>query len=314
MSGPVTGSDTPPVADSPTRQAMLQVVEVTAAREAPVGRATVRRALPRSGRRTVGAWCFADHFGPVDVDPTSGLNIGPHPHIGLHTVTWLLAGEVLHRDSLGSEQVIRPGQLNLMTAGHGVAHSEEGTGTYRGRVEGVQLWVAQPEATRQGAPAFEHHAELPRVQLGRSAATILVGSFGGQTSSARADTPLVGADVVLQAGDSEWPLRPDFEYALLVLEGTVRVEGHSVGPDHLAYLGAGRDSLTLNATEPSRLMVLGGEPFPEPVLMWWNFVARTREEIEAATRQWNEADARFGVVASQLPRILAPSVPPGLRA
>lgn len=315
MSGPITGSDTPPIVDSPNRPATHQmpVVEVTAAREAPVGRATVRRALPRSGRRTVGAWCFADHFGPVEVDPTTGLNIGPHPHIGLHTVTWLLSGEVLHRDSLGSEQIIRPGQLNLMTAGRGVAHSEEGTGTYRGRVEGVQLWVAQPDSTCWGLPAFEHHADLPRVQLGRSAATVLVGHFGGQTSAARTDTPLVGVDVVLQAGGSEWPLRPDFEYALLVLDGTLRVEGQLASPDHLAYLGASRDHLTITATEPARLMLLGGETFPEPLIMWWNFVARDRQEVELATRQWNEADARFGVVASHLPRIPAPSVPPGLR-
>jgi quercetin 2,3-dioxygenase len=314
MSGPVTDANTPPVAISPANRGRPQVVEVTAAREAPVGRSRVRRALPRSGRRTVGAWCFADHFGPIDVTPTSGLDIGPHPHTGLHTVTWLLAGEVLHRDSLGSEQVIRPGQLNLMTAGQGVAHAEEATGTYGGQVEGVQLWVAQPEATRHRAPAFEHHPDLPRVQLERSAATVLVGSFAEQTSPARADTPLVGVDVVLQAGVSGWPLRPDFEYALLVLEGVVTIEDHAVGADHLAYLGSGRATLTLNVTEPARLLLLGGEPFPEPLLMWWNFVARDRAEVEAATRQWNEGDARFGVVASQLPRIPAPPVPPGLRA
>ena len=140
-------------------------IEVTESHTATVGKFSVRRALPRRGRRTVGAWCFADHMGPADVTETSGMDIGPHPHIGLQTVTWLLDGEALHRDSLGSEQLITPGQLNLMTAGAGVAHSEEATGRYHGRLEGIQLWVALPEPTRDSAAAFEHHAELPRVEL-----------------------------------------------------------------------------------------------------------------------------------------------------
>ena len=127
-------------------------VEVTASHEAQVGRFTVRRALPRRGRRTVGAWCFADHMGPADVTEGSGLDVGPHPHMGLQTVTWLLDGQALHKDTLGSEQVITPGQLNLMTAGHAVAHAEEATGHYRGTLEGIQLWIAQPDRTRNGAP------------------------------------------------------------------------------------------------------------------------------------------------------------------
>jgi redox-sensitive bicupin YhaK (pirin superfamily) len=228
-------------------------------------------------------------------------------------VTWLLEGEVLHRDSLGSEQVIRPGQLNLMTAGHGVAHSEEATGAYRGQLQGVQLWVAQPEATRHAPAAFEHHAQLPRVQLGRSEATILVGTFDGRTSPARADTPLVGVDAVLQAGATDWPLEARFEHALLLLEGAVALEGQVVGAGHLAYLGEGRSSLTLRTDGQARLLLLGGEPFAEPILMWWNFVARTRAEVELATRQWNAHDPRFGSVASPLARIPAPPVPEGLR-
>jgi redox-sensitive bicupin YhaK (pirin superfamily) len=252
-------------------------------------------------------------MGPELVTETRGLDIGPHPHTGLQTVTWLVAGEVLHRDSLGSEQVIRAGQLNLMTAGEGVTHSEEATGRYRGQLHGVQLWVAQPEATRHGAAAFEHHGELPRVHVGRSEATILVGTFSGRTSPARADTPLVGVDAVLQVGATDWPLEAQFEHALLILEGTIDVEGQPVETGHLAYLGQRRQALGLRTDSQARLLLLGGEPLAEPILMWWNFVARSRAEVETATREWNAQEPRFGSVASPLARIPAPAVPEGLR-
>src|SRR5215210_1716331 len=151
MSGPVSVADAAPAPAVDRPEACeLEIIE---GRDAQVGAFGVNRVLPRRRRRSVGAWCFVDHMGPGDVTADRGLDIGPHPHIGLQTVTWLLRGEVLHRDSLGSEQVIRPGQLNLMTAGHGVSHSEETAGTYAGALHGVQLWVAQPSATRDGPPA-----------------------------------------------------------------------------------------------------------------------------------------------------------------
>jgi quercetin 2,3-dioxygenase len=300
VSGPVGTVDAPPTGGHAGPEPAC--VEIIAAREAVVGRLRVRRALPRLERRTVGAWCFADHVGPAEVTPTAGLDIGPHPHIGLQTVTWMLEGEVLHRDSLGSEQVIRPGQLNLMTAGQGVAHSEEAVGTYEGMLHAVQLWIAQPEATRHGPPAFQHHPSLPRVE--RAKATVLVGEFDGVTSPARHDTPLVGLDIALEPGSTEWPLRADFEYALIVLEGAVQLGEQVVEPGQLAYLGEGRDELGLRVREPSRALLLGGEPFEEPLLMWWNFVARTREEIEAAYAHWQNGG--FGRVASPLERIPAP--------
>ena len=305
MSGPVTGQDTPPlaVADSPAPAGL----ELTESRDEQVGRFPVRRALPRRGRRTVGAWCFADHMGPADVTERSGLDIGAHPHIGLQTVTWLIEGEALHRDSLGSEQVIAPGQLNLMTAGAGVSHSEEATGRYRGRIEGLQLWVAQPEGTRHGSPDFEHHSELPHVELGHAVATVLIGELADALSPARHDTPLLGADLALSPGASLLPLRPDWEYALVPLRGAVDVEGQLATPGHLAYLGLGRDELALDAHEPSRLVLLGGEPLQDKLVMWWNFVGRTREEVAAAYDSWQQQDDRFGRVASALPRIPAPS-------
>ncbi|HKQ00524.1 MAG TPA: pirin family protein [Actinomycetes bacterium] len=305
MSGPVSTVDAPPV-ESRAGAVKPACVEITPSREATVGAMRVLRALPRRERRTVGAWCFADHMGPELVTETKGLDIGPHPHTGLQTVTWLVAGEVLHRDSLGSEQVIRAGELNLMTAGNGVTHSEEATGRYRGQLHGVQLWVAQPEATRDGPAAFEHHAELPRVELGDAVATVLVGSFAGAASAARRDTALVGVDAALRPGMAAWPLEPAFEHALVVLDGKVLVGEQVVRPGELAYLGQGREELALSADGPTRVLLLGGEPFPEPILMWWNFVARSRAELDGAYRQWEAGDPRFGRLRSPLPRIPAP--------
>jgi redox-sensitive bicupin YhaK (pirin superfamily) len=320
MSGPVVGEDQAGIpAEETTGTSGPRAVEITDGRAQTVGAIPVRRTLPIRSRRTVGAWCFVDHLGPLAVAPDAsqggarGVDVGPHPHTGLHTVTWLLAGEVRHLDSLGSEQVIRPGQLNLMTAGHGVVHAEEGT-DYRGPLHGAQLWVAQPEATRDGPAAFEHHAEVPVAEVGGpgglAVAAVLLGEFAGVTSPARRDTELTGVDLDLRPGRAVLPLRPGFEYALVVLEGAVKVAGGPVArPGQLAYLGLGRDELALDVAEPARALLLGGLPFPEPVLMWWNFVARTRAELTAAVEQWAGHDERFGPVASALDRIPAPPPP-----
>lgn len=307
MSGPVTANDASPVNEvghpEPT------TLEVTESRDAQVGTLRVRRALPRRARRTVGAWCFIDHMGPAPVTEEGGVSIGPHPHMGLQTVTWLLAGEILHRDSLGSEQLIRPGQLNLMTAGHGVSHAEESTGRHRGDAHGVQLWVAQPDRTRHDSPAFEHHAELPLVELDSGAATVIVGELDGAASPARRDTDHVGIDLDLRPGDTHLRLKRSFEYALVVLQGAVSLDGRAVEPGHLAYLGIGRDECALVAVEHTRALLVGGVPFDEPILMWWNYVARTRDEISVAHRQWTDGDERFGRVSSKLPRISAEPPP-----
>lgn len=304
MSGPVKPNDaSPDRADA--GPASPPLVELSDSRTEQVGQIQVRRALPRKGRRTVGAWCFADHMGPAAVAEDSGLDIGPHPHIGLQTVTWLIDGEVLHRDSLGSEQVIKPGQLNLMTAGRGVSHAEERSGHYRGTLQGIQLWVALPEATRHGPAAFEHHAELPRTDLDGAVATVLVGQLGDLASPARHDTPLVGVDLDLRQATTV-PLRPDFEHALVVLDGAAAVDGTPVSPGKLAYLGLGRSELRLDVRQPTRAVLIGGEPFPEQILMWWNFVGRSRSEIDDARTAWADGDERFGSVGSALPLIPAP--------
>ena len=283
-------------------------VEVQDARESTVGEIPVRRSLPKARRRTVGAWCFVDHFGPLAVGPDGGIDIGPHPHTGLSTVTYLLDGQVLHRDSLGSEQVIRPGQLNLMTAGHGLSHAEEPTGHYRGTMHGVQLWVALPEATRHGEPAFEHHAELPQVEISGAVATLLVGSLAGSRSPARQDTPLLGAAVDLHAAVTVLPLESSYEHLVVVLEGVVLLDDAPVRPGQSGYLGPGRDEVALQAPDGARVLLLGGEPFGEQIVMWWNFVGRSREELAEAAAQWQRADDRFGRVATDLARIPAPAV------
>jgi redox-sensitive bicupin YhaK (pirin superfamily) len=305
MSGPVDVQDTPPVS-APGSDVEPPPAEVVDARESVVGSMTVRRSLPKARRRTVGAWCFVDHFGPLAVGPDGGIDIGPHPHIGLSTVTYLLDGQVLHRDSLGSEQVIRPGQLNLMTAGRGLSHAEEPTGHYRGTMHGVQLWVAQPEATRHGEPAFEHHPDLPRVELDGAEATLLVGSLGGATSPARSRTPLLGAAVDLRPGATEVALEPAYEHLVVVLDGVLVLDDAPAHPGQSAYLGIGRSSALLVAPDGARVLLLGGVPFEERIVMWWNFVGRSREELAEAGRQWESGEDRFGRVASALPRVPLP--------
>jgi redox-sensitive bicupin YhaK (pirin superfamily) len=245
----------------------------------------VTRTLPHQRRRMVGAWCFLDAYGPHDLTGTAGMRIGPHPHIGLQTVSWLVTGELLHRDSLGSRREIRPGQLNLMTAGRGIAHSEESPADHGGVLHGVQLWVALPEADRAGPPAFAHHGDLPVCADGGLTATVLMGELAGSASPARCFSPLLGAEVALVAGtDARLPLRRDFEYAVLTLDGTAAVDGAELKPGPLRYLG--RTSLRLGAGGAARVLLLGGEPSAEKLVMWWNFVGRTHEEIVAAREDW----------------------------
>ena len=278
-------------------------VQVIESRTAQIGALSVRRALPTKGRRTVGAWCFIDHMGPEPVSVEHSIDIAPHPHAGLQTVTWLFSGEFLHRDSLGSEQIIRPGQLNLMSAGYGVAHSEENPGLTYGQLHGIQLWVAQPSSTRNGEAAFEHHRGLPGLELDNATATVVVGEFAGAVSPARRDSEHVGVELDLHGGDTTIALDPTYEYALVVASGEVLVDTQVVTPGHLAYLDPGRDECRFSARGPSKAMLVGGVPFAERVFMWWNFVARTQDEIAEMWLRWAAGDERFGDVASPFPRI-----------
>jgi redox-sensitive bicupin YhaK (pirin superfamily) len=270
--------------------------EITQARLARVGDLDVRRLLPLRQRRSVGAWCFVDHYGPASVDGAAGMQVPPHPHIGLQTVTWLIAGTVLHRDSLGSEQLIRPGQLNLMTAGHGIAHSEESPEDHDPWLHGVQLWLALPDAHRQVAPDFEHHAELPTVRLGGLDATVFAGSLAGVASPARVFSGVTGAEISAPAdARGAVPLAPHHEHVLFAAFGTAAADGTGLRPGSLLYLPPGRESVDIAAREGARLFLLGGEPLAETLLMWWNFVGRTPDDITAAARDWASGQ-RFGTV------------------
>lgn len=267
----------------------------------------IRRALPNRGRRLVGAWCFLDHAGPVRFIAGQSLRVGPHPHIGLQTFTWMIEGEVVHRDSLGYTQTIRPGQVNLMTAGHGIVHSEDSPDEAGGPLHLVQLWIALPDALRDCGPAFVHYPELPVQSQGGFRVAVLVGGIGGARSPVAVHSPLLALDL-RAAGAARWPLPldPAFEHAALTLRGEALVAGESLSPGTLLYFPPGRRRLELATDGAAHVLLIGGAPFGEEVLVWWNFVARKRAEIEAATRDWNTG-RHFGTVqGSPSPRLVAP--------
>jgi redox-sensitive bicupin YhaK (pirin superfamily) len=285
-------------------------------KEVVLGEATkVRRLLPNLGRRLVGAWCFVDHYGPDDIAARPGMQVPPHPHIGLQTVSWLLAGEVHHRDSLGSDQLIVPGELGLMTAGAGITHAEQSPVPHPALLHGVQLWVALPAASRATTPAWEHHAALPQLESQGARVTVFLGELAGAASPGRTFSPLIGADVNLDGrGDVLLPLEPDFEHAVLVMSGAAEVDGETLTPGAMLYLGSARRSLRLASEDGARLMLLGGAPFEERIVMWWNFVARTSDEIAAARAEWTAGSAlpSFPDVAGYDGyRLPAPELPPG---
>jgi redox-sensitive bicupin YhaK (pirin superfamily) len=272
---------------------------------------SVTRTLPNRGRRMVGAWCFVDYYGPDDISASPGMQVAPHPHTGLQTVSWLVAGEVLHRDSVGSLQLVRPGQLNLMTAGHGISHSEESPADRSPVLHGVQLWTALPDRDRGVRPHFEHHPDLPVLTDSRVTVKVIMGELAGTASPADVYSPLVGAEALLEPGaDTRLPLQPSWEYAALTLAGSVDVDGVALAPGPLLYLGSGRSDLPLRTGQGGRLMLIGGEPFEEHIVMWWNFVGRDHDDIAGAREQWMRADPRFGTVHGYPgDRLPAPELP-----
>lgn len=265
-------------------------IQVLEPRDVPLGgpRAmTVRRTLPQRERSLIGAWCFVDHYGPDDVAVTGGMSVPPHPHTGLQTVSWLFEGEIEHRDSTGAHAIVRPGEVNFMTAGAGIQHSEVSTPATT-RLHGAQLWVALPDRDRHTAPFFEH-AEPAPIRVGAATLRVFVGSLAGSPASpVRTFTALLGAQLDLGAGESvELPVNPRFEHGLLVDAGTAVLDGSEVPRDHLGFLDAGRSSVRIAAGDaPLRALLLGGEPLGEPIVMWWNFIARTHDEIVALREQW----------------------------
>lgn len=289
------------------------IVERLASHISDVGGLPIQRGLPSARRRSVGAWCFADHAGPATTERP--LRVGPHPHTGLATFSWMIEGEILHRDSLGSEQVLRPGQVNLMTAGRGISHSEEGL---TARIHLAQLWIALPDAEREREPSFQHFAELPQAALDGFEATVLVGDFAGQRSPVPRFTPLLGVDLAATGpARTLLALNPTFEHGLMLLEGELQVSlaGHAtvetVVPGTLLYLGTGFRSVEVRCAAATRLLLLGGEPWATPPLLWWNFVGRALEEMPVWAADWAREDGgRFGVVQGYAgPRLAVPPVP-----
>lgn len=284
-------------------------------REVPLGGVrgmNVLRALPHRNLPTIGAWCFLDRFGPA----ATRMRVEPHPHIGLQTVTWPLVGEIRHRDSLGSDADLRRGQLNLMTAGKGISHSEYSIGDDPIPLDALQFWVVLPESARHGAAGFERHTDLPGLSLpaeqgADASATVVLGEFAGTRSPATVHTPIVGAEIVVPAGTRvRLPLLPEWEHAVMLVEGDARVAEHPLSLNDTLYLGDSRDAVAVESDEGALLFVLGGEPFDDEIVMWWNFAGRSHDEIAEARAEWEAASARFGEVEGHDVRIPAPPLPP----
>lgn len=289
------------------------VHQLFAGKQVPLGESTnVRRLLPNLGRRLVGAWCFVDHYGPDDVASVPGMQVPPHPHIGLQTVSWLLEGSIQHTDSLGSSQLLTPGTLGLMTAGHAITHAEYSPDPHPPSLHGVQLWVALPAGARDVAPAWSFHRELPRITGPGGSATVLLGSMDGAASPGKVDTPLIGADVELRAGGNMLlALEPEFEHALLVMSGSAAAYGVPLLVGSMLYLGCARPDLRVTSERGARLLLLGGAPFDERIVMWWNFLARSNEEIVQARAEWMDGSRFADVPGFDGLRLPAPRLPPG---
>ncbi|MES4903193.1 MULTISPECIES: pirin family protein [unclassified Streptomyces] len=310
-------------------------VEVLTPRDVPLGgpRAmTVRRTLPQRARTLIGAWCFADHYGPDDVALSGGMDVAPHPHTGLQTVSWLFSGEIEHRDSLGSHAFVRPGELNLMTGGHGISHSEVSTARTT-VLHGVQLWVALPEAHRHTDRDFQHYVPRPVALPGSrpagdgatgdgaagdgpaGEARVFLGSLAGDTSPVPTFSPLLGAEITLEPHATvSLAIDTAFEHGVLLDRGEVRMADTLLNPAELGYLAPGNGTLELTNTTDSaaRMVLLGGTPFGEQIVMWWNFIGRSHEDIAQAREDWTTG-SRFGEVTGydgdRLPAPELPNVP-----
>ncbi len=281
--------------------APASIDQIIVPRTSDIGGFEVRRALPSARQRMVGPFVFFDQMGPSEFEPGRGLDVRPHPHIGLATVTYLFSGAMSHRDSLGTVQVIEPGAVNWMTAGSGIAHSERTPDEVRasgGPLSGMQAWVALPKALEECAPAFSHHAaaELPLIEDHGLFVRLLAGELFGRRSAVPTATETLYADVQLKAG-TRLPLdSPVEERALYLVEGTVRLDGQDHAPGRLLVLKPGSRP-TVEAGTDCRFMLLGGEPMDGPRHLWWNFVSSSRERIEQAKADWQAG--RFGQVIGE---------------
>lgn len=296
-------------ADCPHQSTFTPALALTA-REAILGEGMkIRRLLPHREQRMIGAWCFFDHAGPADVSHGGGVRVGPHPHTGLQTFSWMVDGEILHRDSLGYKQLLQKGQVNLMTAGKGISHSEESPESRSPTLQLAQFWIALPEAKRFMEPAFEHYPDLPKIEKEHAVITVLVGELFGSTSPVAVHSPLVGADITTHGQSClQIPLKTEFEYGIAVLTGSASINGQTIEPGTLLYLGKERDQLTIETTEASQIILIGGEPFGEDIMLYWNFVARNKSEAIEFIRLWNETDHFGAVTGYEGPALDAPKL------
>lgn len=276
----------------------IDPIQKISARSAEIGGGiTVNRVLPSRQRRMIGAWCFLDHAGPAVFRDGTGMKVGPHPHIGLQTFTWMVAGEVLHRDSLGNVAEVRPGEVNLMTAGRGISHTEESLAGSE-QLHAAQLWIALPYQDRECEPAFDHYPELPVWRQGDSQLTLLAGRYAGEQSPAKIYSPLLAVDIVSASGDELYlPLDTRFEYGILVLQGDIVVCGQRFVENDLAYFSPGANEVQVTLSPNSQIIFLGGEPFAGDITLWWNFVGHSRAEITQAQRDWEAGSSRFGSIS-----------------
>jgi len=268
----------------------------------------VRRTLPDREIRTIGAWCFVDDYGPTHDE--SAMSVAAHPHAGLQTVTWLFSGEVEHRDSLGSVQLIHPGELNIMSAGRGISHSELSLSTHS-QLHGVQLWTVLPDQYRNIEPRFDHYQDLPNFEHNGLAIRLFVGEFGGAKAQTQIYSPLVGVEMVAPKDyENSVELNQEFEHGILAISGDLVVNGSPVAPGNLHYISAGAHNINLVSDKGSKFLLLGGAPFTEEIIMWWNFIARTQEEIEELREKWNSRSADFPSFADHIGGwIPAPAMP-----
>ena len=284
-------------------------IEAYPNRETRLGELKISRALPIREHRLVGSWCFLDRFGPMTFTKSKPMNVLPHPHIGLQTVTWLLEGEVLHTDSIDSESVVRPGGVNIMTAGDGIAHAEMTPQENSGQLNGVQLWVALPEEYRKIKPSFDGIDYVPEIEVSGGIIRLFAGTYEQQKSPGKYYSEIVGMDISAHPGeDIEIELDPGFEHAALVLNGDCKLEDQFLEQQTLYYLSPGKECFPVHTNNGCRLLLIGGPPFPEKILMWWNFVARKPEEIAKARSDWQETDLFGKVRGNYEKRLSAPSL------
>jgi redox-sensitive bicupin YhaK (pirin superfamily) len=280
------------------RRSCDAIEQVIVPRSRDLGGFEVRRALPSVERRMVGPFIFFDQMGPTTFLAGHGLDVRPHPHIGLSTVTYLFEGEIFHRDSLGSSLAIRPGEVNLMTAGSGIVHSERTAPEARqhgGPVFGIQSWMALPREHEETAPRFDHlsTADLPRIEDGGRRVRLIIGSMYGETSPASFAHPAFYAEAVLAPG-AILPLDPDYdERAIYVASGRIDIAGQPFDAGQLLVFRPG-DRISVLALSNTRLMLLGGEPMDGPRHIWWNFVSSSKDRIDQAKETWRQG--RFSVV------------------